>query len=111
MTDPNAQPLNVHPEQVKAELDGQADLTLLDCREDHEWQFNRIDGAVHIPMQQTPQRLDEIPRDTPVIVYCHAGVRSQNVANFLRQNGYNARSMSGGIDAWSQLIDPSVPRY
>jgi len=62
-------------------------------------------------MQQTPERLDDLPRDKPVIVYCHHGVRSRQVAGFLREQGYDARSLAGGIDAWSQQIDPACPRY
>ncbi len=84
---------------------------LLDCREPGEWQHCRIDGAMHIPMTQTPGRLGELSADRPIVVYCHHGVRSLRVAQFLRERGYDAASMAGGIEAWSLQVDPTVPRY
>jgi len=104
--------MEVSPEQVKVKLDAGDDFTLVDCRNDQERQWCRIEPSLHVPMRQTPERLDEIPADRPVIVYCHHGIRSLQVANFLKQQGYeDVRSMAGGIDDWSQRIDPSVPRY
>lgn len=90
---------------------------LLDCRRDEEFAFNRIAGAVHIPMAQIEARLDELDeltsnRTRPVIVQCHHGVRSLRVTATLRAHGYtNVRSMAGGIDLWSMDVDPTVPRY
>ncbi len=93
-------------------LDRGEDVVLLDCRNDNERAFNRIDPSLHIPMDQTPQRLGELPTDKPVIVYCHHGVRSRSVARFLQEQGMtDARSMTGGIDVWSLEIDSAVPRY
>jgi len=104
--------MEVSPEQVKAKLDAGDDFTLLDCRNDDERAFCRIEPSMHIPMRQTPERLDEIPRDKPVIVYCHHGVRSMQVAGFLKQQGFDdVHSMAGGTDAWSLAIDPNLPRY
>jgi rhodanese-related sulfurtransferase len=57
-------------------------------------------------------RIDEIPRDKPLVVMCHHGGRSERVAQFLEANGYdNAINLTGGIDAWSTSVDPAVPRY
>ena len=104
--------MELTPDQVKAKLDRGESFTLLDCRNDDERAFCRIDPSLHIPMPQTPARLGEIPREQSVIVYCHHGVRSLQVAGFLRQQGFDdVRSMAGGIDAWSRTIDPAVPRY
>ncbi|MDP4300482.1 rhodanese-like domain-containing protein [Leptothrix discophora] len=65
-----------------------------------------------IPMQQIPERLSELPADEPVLVLCHHGMRSLQVALFLDRQGYpHVFNIMGGIDAWSHLIDPSVPRY
>ena len=87
-------------------------LTLLDCREHHELDLARIDGAVHIPMGEIPARLDELDPKRELIVFCHHGVRSLNVAHFLAQQGFeNVASMRGGIDAWSRRIDENVPTY
>ena len=73
-------------------------------------QTARIEGATLIPMRQIPQKVDDIPKDQPVVVYCHAGMRSFSAASWLKQHGVNALSMSGGIDQWSTEIDPKVPR-
>lgn len=89
-------------------------LLLLDCRTPDEHAIARIDGAVLIPMQELPGRLGEIERfrSTPIIVHCHHGMRSLRVARWLREQGFDrASSMAGGIDAWSERIDPLVPRY
>jgi rhodanese-related sulfurtransferase len=85
---------------------------LLDCRNDDERALCVIEPSLHIPMPQTPERLAEIPRDKPIIVYCHHGVRSLHVALYLKEQGLDdVRSMAGGIDRWSLQIDPAVPRY
>lgn len=90
---------------------------LLDCRRDEEWAFNRLEGAVHIPMHTIESRLDEIEeaagdKTREVHVYCHHGRRSLVVAAQLRGHGFvNAKSVAGGIDLWSMDIDPAVPRY
>ncbi|MDA0255078.1 MAG: rhodanese-like domain-containing protein [Planctomycetota bacterium] len=87
---------------------------LLDCREPDEHAIARIEGGMLIPMRLIPERLSELEphRESRVVVHCHHGVRSLRVARFLRERGFQrAQSMSGGIEAWSVLIDPSVPRY
>ena len=71
-----------------------------------------IDGALHIPMGEIPGRINEIPRDRDVIVFCHSGVRSVSVTHYLQGEGYTrVHNMLGGIDAWSLQVDPTVPRY
>lgn len=87
---------------------------LLDCREPFEFETAAIDGATLIPMHELPRRLEEIEPHSEghVVVMCHHGVRSLQVTLALRQAGFaKAYSMAGGIEAWSQHIDPSVPRY
>lgn len=89
-------------------------LFLLDCREDFEWQIGRIEGATLIPMSQMMARVGELEphKLSPIVVYCHHGVRSLNVTHWLRQQGFqDVLSLRGGIDAWSTGIDQSVPRY
>ncbi len=103
--------LIIEPQQVQTMIEKGEKFLLLDCREDWEYQTARIETAVLIPMRQIPQKLGEIPKDQPVVVYCHAGMRSLNAASWLKQHGVNALSMSGGIDRWSMEIDPKVPRY
>ena len=103
--------LAIEPREVHDLMEKGVKFFLLDCREPWEYQTARIEGAVLIPMRQIPQKLDAIPKDQPVVVYCHAGVRSFNAAAWLKQQGVNALSMSGGIDRWSKEIDIKVPRY
>jgi rhodanese-related sulfurtransferase len=87
-------------------------VVLLDVRELYERDLAVIDPSVHIPMQELPQRLAEIPTDKQVILYCHTGARSMLVAGFLASHGWESvANLSGGIDAWSVEVDPHVPRY
>lgn len=99
------------PQEVRSRLrDGE--VTLLDCREDREWACCRIEGALHMPMGDIPGRMHELDPEKPVIIYCHKGVRSYNVALFLAEHDFSdVASMAGGIDAWSRQVDPAVPRY
>lgn len=90
----------------------QDSICLLDVREVMELQAASIEGALHIPMAETPARLDDIDRNKTIVVMCHLGGRSAQVAGFLVAQGYeNVFNLSGGIDAWSQTVDPSIPRY
>ena len=87
-------------------------VVLLDVREPAELQLAELQGAVHIPMRVVPQRLHELDRDTALVVICHGGARSRQVAEFLQGAGFEqVFNLTGGIDAWSQAIDPHVPRY
>lgn len=92
-------------------------LRLVDCREDDEFAFNRIAGAELIPLSQfaelaASKLIGEKAEQTPVVIYCHLGVRSLHATQFLRQRGVEkVWSLAGGIDAWSERIDPQVPRY
>jgi rhodanese-related sulfurtransferase len=108
-------PLEISATEVKRRLDAGDKLFLLDVREPHEFALARIEGGELIPMRQIPgelQTLEAHADECTLIVYCHHGVRSLNVVNWLRQQGIEScQSMSGGIDAWSLWIDTSVPRY
>ncbi|MBA2743288.1 MAG: molybdopterin-synthase adenylyltransferase MoeB [Chthoniobacterales bacterium] len=87
-------------------------LTLLDVREPFEDEIARIDGRVLIPLGELPDRVNEIPPSTPVVVYCHSGVRSAHAAQLLRQAGIEqVYNLTGGIEAWSTEVDSTVPRY
>jgi rhodanese-related sulfurtransferase len=107
-------PIEIDCSSVKALVDDGADFLLLDCRESDEHAIAQIDGACLLPMTELQARLAELDghRDRHIVVHCHHGGRSLRVAAFLRQQGFvQAQSMAGGIDEWSQTIDPSVPRY
>jgi rhodanese-related sulfurtransferase len=85
---------------------------LLDVREADEREAAVILPSVHIPMNSIPDRLEEIPRDREVIVYCHTGGRSAMVAAYLEGQGFSQMAnLEGGIDAWSIVVDPSIARY
>lgn len=106
-------PWEISPSEF-VQLRAADELLLLDCREPEEDAIARIDGARLIPMRQIPERLDDLEpwRERPLIVHCHHGVRSLRVVEFLRSKGFSqARSLAGGIEAWSLEIDPAVPRY
>lgn len=84
----------------------------LDVREDSELEICRIEGALHIPMGEIPNRQDALPRDKTVVIFCHHGMRSANVQQYLEANGFeNLINMAGGIHAWSVEVDPGVPTY
>ena len=88
------------------------DAMLLDVREDDEWAAGHIDGAVHVPMNQLPARLQAdagtVPVDRPVIVVCKAGGRSAQVTAWLDQQGYDVHNLDGGMLAWAADHQPMV---
>ena len=85
---------------------------LLDVREAWELDVARLAGTIHIPMAEVPARLDELDRALPLAVLCHGGVRSWRVASFLQQAGFAPiANITGGIDRWSQDVDPTIARY
>ncbi|MEQ9407351.1 MAG: rhodanese-like domain-containing protein [Fuerstiella sp.] len=99
---------------VKAKLDAGEDFVFIDCREQKEFDLVCITGATLIPMSQIVDRVGELEphKHRDIIIHCHHGSRSLNVANWLKQQGFtNPLSMAGGIDEWAQDIDPSLPRY
>jgi sulfur-carrier protein adenylyltransferase/sulfurtransferase len=92
-------------------LSGEAPL-LLDVREDQEFAMGHLPNAIHIPLGQLTLRYQELPANKPLVVYCHHGGRSARAVAFLQDSGYDrAMNLTGGIDAWSLNIDPSLPRY
>jgi rhodanese-related sulfurtransferase len=108
-------PLEITAREVQQRIDAGEKLYLLDVREPSEFAVSKIEGAVLIPMRQIPGEIQEIEKradEAPLIVFCHHGVRSLNVVHWLREQGVeNCTSMAGGIDAWSAIVDPTVPRY
>ncbi len=85
---------------------------LLDVREPHEHQTCMISGSMPIPMNTIPSRLSELEQDAPIVCICHHGMRSMQVASFMERNGFtNMINLTGGIHAWAQQVDPSMPKY
>jgi rhodanese-related sulfurtransferase len=85
-----------------------SDVTLLDVREDDEWQRGHAPGAQHIPMGDVPARIQEIDTEKPLYVICHAGGRSMRVAQYLQRNGYEPTNVDGGMLAWHGAGRPVV---
>jgi rhodanese-related sulfurtransferase len=103
----------ITPEEVKIKLDQGDKFTLLDVRELWEFETARIAAAKLISMGDIPSRAhQELDPEDHIVVICHHGVRSMNVTAWLRQQGLEkAQSMQGGIDAWSRVVDNSIPTY
>ncbi len=98
---------------LAAKLKHTPELKVVDVREPWEFATAHIAGSTLIPMGEIPARANtELDPDEPIVVLCHAGVRSMNVTVWLREQGFEkAQSLRGGIDAWSREVDPAVPRY
>ncbi len=85
---------------------------LLDVRELWEWNLCRLPGAILIPMHELPERLAELHAEAETVVICHHGVRSYHVARYLETAGFgNVINLSGGVAAWADEVDSSMPRY
>lgn len=84
---------------------------LLDVREPWEYAQVHVEGSLHIPMGEIPDRLEELNSGRTYVVMCHHGRRSQQVAEYLGSQGYAAANLAGGIDAWAAVLDPRLPRY
>ena len=106
-------PFEIDCRSVKEQLDKNA-LILIDCREADEYAATHIAQAKLVPMSEIADRLSELEpyKARPIAVHCHHGGRSKRVVSRLREQGFSqAQNMTGGIDQWSQEIDPNVPRY
>ena len=85
---------------------------LIDVRTHEEYDIAQIDGSTLIPMNELPERLEELDENADIVVHCHHGPRSSSVVSYLRSRGFpKARNLSGGINMWSLRIDPSVRQY
>jgi len=86
-------------------------MRVLDVREYYEWAAGHIEGALHLPLRQLPHRFEEVERDRPILVTCQVGQRSALATEFLRERGYDAHNLEGGVAAWVAegltLVDPS----
>ena len=107
------QEFEISPELVREIIDGGEEaVILLDVRDDWEWERAHIESAIHIPLADLSNRIDDLDRNQEIVAYCHVGERSIDACLVLWDAGFRKiRSMIGGIEAWSELVDPTVPRY
>jgi len=99
-------------QELKRKMDASEAFELIDVREPFEFEIARIDGAKLIPLGEIAERADELQREQPIVVHCHTGRRSAQAVQLLKQSGFaSVYNLEGGIDAWSDFIDPSVPKY
>jgi molybdopterin/thiamine biosynthesis adenylyltransferase/rhodanese-related sulfurtransferase len=100
---------NVTPKRLSEQMANGAQVVLVDVREPYEWETGHIEGALHIPMQQIPKRLAEIPRDRDLVMICRSGSRSAHALHYLvSQDFTRVKNLVGGMSAWSREVDPSV---
>ena len=102
----------ITPVELKHMMDEGRDFRLVDVREAHEFDICRIPGSVLIPLGDVPARMNELDSAQEIVVHCRSGVRSARAVEFLRQAGFSRiHNLKGGILAWSDQVDPSVPKY
>ena len=98
-------------QELKKLQDEGADFQLIDVREPNEFEFANLGGEL-IPLSTVPDHIDKFSKDKQVVVHCRSGARSGNAIQFLEQHGFdNLYNLKGGILAWSDEIDPSIPKY
>jgi len=103
---------DIDPTEVKAKIDRGESFVLIDVREPHEYQICKIPYAQLIPLGELPKRVNELDSADEIVAHCKSGVRSAKAVDFLKQAGFKkVRNMRGGILAWSDKVDPSVPKY
>ncbi|MGB9069674.1 MAG: molybdopterin-synthase adenylyltransferase MoeB [Candidatus Acidiferrales bacterium] len=101
----------ITPRELKARLDKGDDIYVLDVREPHEYQICNINGHL-IPLGELPQRVHELDSSKEIVAHCKSGKRSAQAVEFLRGAGFKKiQNLKGGILAWSDEVDPSVPKY
>ena len=104
--------LEVEPRRVESWLEEGREIVLLDVRTPVEVGVCRLPGSIFIPLQELPSRLEELDPEQPTVVYCHHGIRSAQAVAFMRGRGFSrTMNLTGGIEAWAQTVDPSMPRY
>jgi sulfur-carrier protein adenylyltransferase/sulfurtransferase len=102
----------IAPEELKRRLDAGETVFILDVRNPPEYEICRIAGSTLIPLPALPQRLEELDRDRELVVHCKSGMRSQQAIGILRQAGFTKlTNLKGGILAWADKVDPTMPKY
>src|SRR5437660_1587045 len=98
--------------ELKQKMDAREPFEVIEVRDTYEYEIALCDGARLIPLGEIAERADELPRNRPIVIHCHSGRRSAWAVRLLQQRGFgNIYNLEGGIDAWSDQIDPGVPKY
>ena len=109
---PGLTEFEISPPELKRKMDRRDGFFLLDVREPHEVQICQIPGSHLIPLGQVPARVHELNSADDIVVYCRSGQRSGKAVDFLKKAGFRkVKNLRGGILAWSDQVDPSVPKY
>jgi rhodanese-related sulfurtransferase len=102
----------ITPQDLQARMASGTPPVLVDVRQDWETKLCRLDNALHIPIEEIELRTEELNPEDDIVVYCHQGVRSAAVAEYLRQLGFKSvRNLTGGLDLWARTVDPRMRRY
>lgn len=108
----DAASVEISSADLKRIIDSDQAVTLLDVREPHEWEINRIDPARLTPLSKFEQYIGELNPEDDIYIYCYKGKRSLTALKQLQERGFkNLHSLAGGIDQWAQDVDPKMPRY
>lgn len=103
---------NLSPTAVKEILDSSEKVRLIDVREEWEYEIANINNAELLPLSNFMNHFNKLNPDDKIIVYCHHGARSFQVCSYLVQNGFSdVANLDGGINAWAEEVDNSVPQY
>ena len=98
-------------EELKERLDQGDELFILDCREPREYEISRVPESTLIPMGELRDRVDDLEKEREIVVVCRTGKRSAMVTHFLRNQGFEAKNLVGGVNEWADKIDPSQTKY
>jgi adenylyltransferase/sulfurtransferase len=102
----------ITPVELKKKMDAHEPFVLIDVREPHEYQICKIPGSKLIPLGEVAQRMAELDSADEIVVHCKSGMRSSKAVEFLMKSGFKKiHNLKGGILAWSDQVDPSVPKY
>ena len=103
---------SITPTELNAELQSSNPPTIVDVREAYELEISALPNAIHIPLGQLPARLNELDRESDLVILCRVGGRSAQATNYLIQNGFTkVRNMTSGINGWAKTVDPTMREY
>ena len=109
---PKPEQWEITVEELKTLLETKKPVRIVDVREPHEYDICHLDGAKLVPLSQFMQRIGELDSAEELVLHCHHGMRSMKALELLRSAGFRKiKSLHGGIDAWAEKVDPSMPRY